>query len=95
MDNSIVFTQDLSNLIKAYNLSSLSLLNVSSNLYSSLSSIKKVGSNLMFIYNNEISYISYNTTTLQYEKTNFTIFNVSIPKLVIITTSLFSLAFVP
>jgi hypothetical protein len=66
VDSSIVFTQDLDNTIKAYNLSSSSVLQVASNLYSSLVSITKVSTNLMFIYNSEIFYITYNTTSLQY-----------------------------
>jgi hypothetical protein len=66
VDNYIVFTQDLNNTIKAYNLSSSSELQVASNLYSSLVLITKISSNLMFIYNSEIFYIKYNTTSLQY-----------------------------
>jgi hypothetical protein len=66
VDGAIVFTQDLVNTIKAYNLSSNISLNVASNLYNSLISIKKVSNSLMFIYSSEIYYVEYNATSLQY-----------------------------
>jgi hypothetical protein len=57
INNSILFTQDINNVIMSYNLVGNYPLGVSPLLYSPIIKIAQVSLNLIFIYENSLSYV--------------------------------------